>query len=681
VRPYRVAVDIGGTFTDVVLFNSETGRYTTTKVLSTPDNLATGVLAGLDGVVDDYSRVEFVAHGTTAALNAVLERRGAKTALVTTRGFRDVYEIGRGNRPDMYDIQFRKPRPLVPRKDVFEVSERVRADGSEELPVDARDVEHVIERLREGGYTSVAVCLLHSYINPEHEVAVARALSQALPGVTISTSHDVAREWREYERTSTTVLNSYIAPIIRSYLSHLGQELRARGLQGPLYIMQSNGGVMTTELASQQAIQTLLSGPVGGAIGGMAMIDILGNKNLISIDMGGTSFDVSLIIEGQPDITTETNLEGFPILSPMVNIHTIGAGGGSIAWVEAGGMRVGPQSAGADPGPACYGAGGDRPTVTDANLVLGRINPDYFLGGRMSLNEKGASRVVEEYARSLGLKPVQAAEGICRVANVKMADAIREITVRRGIDPRDFYLVAFGGAGPMHAAFIAEELEIPRVVVPASPGAFSAWGMLQTNLRYDTVRTLSAELSGVPVEGVTRLFETMDEETVAVMTRQGIEAEDIIFQRSADLRYVGQEYTVTVPFSSKDVDSESLKRLEQGFHRAHEKRYGYANTKERVEIVNLRSTGISELSPGELAPAEPVEGQPRPATTTSTYFSGRWHSTDIYSRDDLKPGHEFDGPAIVVELSSTTVVPPGSRARVDRFGNLEILLGEVEDHE
>jgi N-methylhydantoinase A len=672
-----MAVDIGGTFTDVVAIDPATGVVRTGKVLSTPADLSDGIMEGV-GHLTRPERIGFFVHGTTAGLNAVLERRGARVALVTTEGFKDVYEIGRSNRPDMYNLFYRRPAPLVRRRDVFEVPERVAADGTVVRPLSSDDLMPLVRRLREGGYESVAVCLLHAYANPAHERLVGRVLEAELPGVPVSLSHQIAREWREYERTSTTVVNAYIAPIVQHYLQRLSERLREGGYGRELYIMQSNGGVMTAAAARRQPVQTLFSGPVGGAVGCAAVGRMTADSHLIGIDMGGTSFDVSLVVDGQADVVTEVSLDGFPILMPAVDIHTIGAGGGSVARVEAGGLRVGPQSAGADPGPACYGRGGDQPTVTDANLVLGRIAPDYFLGGAMPLDASAAHRVLERLAARLGLSVVRLAEGMVDVVNTSMANAIRALTVHRGIDPRAFTLVAFGGAGPLHAAFLAQELGIPRVVVPASPGTFSAWGMLQADLRHGLVRSFYRALEQTAAGDVEQTYRALEREGAQILRDEGVDSGHMRFVRTADMRYVGQEYTLSVPLPSP-VDDRSLADLATRFHDAYEQRYGHRNVAESIEFVALRVMAVGVL------PALPLPRRDRerrgpapPAATRRVVFGGEAVPTGVYRRETLGPGQTLPGPAIVEEPSCTTVIPPGGQATVDAWGQIVLTVPRPE---
>ena len=466
---YRVSMDIGGTFTDVVAYDEQAGTYAAGKASTTPHDLTEGVFEALAQVVADVSEIGFFVHGTTVGLNAFLQRRGERVLLLATRGVGDAYQIARGNRTKLYELHYRKPAPLVTRRDTIEITGRLDWQGTELEPLDEDQVRAAGRRARDEGFGAVAACFLFSYLNPAHELRAEAILREELADLPISLSHRIAAEWREYERTSTAVLDAYTGRTVRAYLERLEEQLGERGLDAPLHVMQSSGGVVTAHSARERPVQTLLSGPVGGTMGLVALSRLLDRPNLIGVDMGGTSFDVSLVIGGRPEITTETSLEGLPLLMPIVNIHTVGAGGGSLASEEAGGLRVGPQSAGADPGPACYGRGGGEPTVTDANLVLGRIAPESFAGGRISLDTNAAQRATAGIAPKLGLEPSQLAEGILEVINAKMAQAIRTLTVAQGIEPRDFALAAFGGAGPMHAAFLAARSS--RSVRSSSPAS------------------------------------------------------------------------------------------------------------------------------------------------------------------------------------------------------------------
>ena len=665
---YRVAMDIGGTFTDFVMIDEGSQVTSTGKTSTTPASPEQGVLEGLTQVVPELPAISFIVHGTTVGLNAFLERKGTRVLLVMTAGLRDAYSIARHDRKELYTLRYRKPERLVPRRDVYEVTERLRWDGSVDTAFDPSSLEPLIAAIKTNDIEAVAVCLVHAYVNPQHELEARQVLQRECPGLSVTLSHEIAREWREYERASTAVLNAYVAPRVEGYLRNLESELSDRGVEATLHVMQSNGGITTAAKARQQPVQTLLSGPVGGTIGGAALSRAIDRPNLLCIDMGGTSFDLSLIVDGRPTVSTETELEGLPILMPLVDIHTIGAGGGSLAWLEAGGLRVGPQSAGAMPGPACYGRGGTDPTVTDANLFLGRLDPEFFLGGRMRLDEQAAESALHSIAEEIGLDDTSFAEGMLAIVNANMADAMRTITVKQGIDPRDFSLVAFGGAGPMHATWLAQELEIREVIVPWSPGTFSAWGMLQTDIRHDVVRSFYRPVAELEGNVVAEVFAELQGEAAELLASEAIGADDHYFARSADMRYVGQEYTVNVPIGG-NVD---LAKIEESFHDGHRVRYGHSTPGAPVEFVNLRLAGFGRIA-GEAAPFRaPDEELDSVAGTRRATFDGASLDTAVHHRDRLRPGAEFAGPAVIEEQSSTTVVPPRHSMKVDELGNLLI---------
>lgn len=668
----RVGVDIGGTFTDAVAIDDR-GNIRTAKALTTPGRLHDGVLAAVDALGVDWDDISTFIHGTTAGLNAFIERRGARVALLTTRGFRDVYELGRANRPEMYNVRYRPPAPLVPRSSIFEVDERLAADGVELKPVDESAVRSLVKRLAEVGYDAVAVCLLHAYADASHERTVATLVREEAPSLSVVCSHDVAPEWREYERTSTTVLSAYVAPIVERYLEHLEVRLGERGLRGPLRVMQSNGGVMTAAVARSKPIQTLFSGPVGGTIAGVAVSRDLREQlpadELICVDMGGTSFDVSLVVDGSAEVEAEATLEGHPILAPSVAIHTIGAGGGSVGHVAGGGLRVGPRSAGAEPGPACYGSGGEEPAITDANVHLGRIPTVARLAGGMALDDAAAATALERVGSELGLDTARLAAGMVAVADAAMANAIREITVERGIDPRTFSLVAFGGAGPLHAASIADELDIDTVVVPADPGVLSAYGMLQSDTRHDAVQNFFVRVAEVAPTAVAAALGDLEERARLLLKEDGVDADAIVLEPSADLRYSGQEYTVTIPFDVSGGVEEALIAIPERFAAAHDARYGHSNPDEAVEFVNLRMAAIGRI---QRPPRRALESGslPEPIAVERTWFDSEPLDTPVYDRDGLPADAALDGPSIVLEDECTTLVPPGWRLRVSAQGHL-----------
>ncbi len=661
---YRVSADIGGTFTDIVIEPSD-GPVYVGKVATTPQNPANGVVNGIKELVPDLADVEFFVHGTTVGLNAFLERKGERVLLVATAGMGDAFTIARGNRHTLYELRYRKPAQLVARRDIHEVRGRLSWDGKEIAPLEAGDFDAIIDKVKAQGINAVAVCLLHAYAHPQHERKAREILTQALPGVSISLSHEIAREWREYERGSSAVMNAYVAPVVERYLSSLQEDLGALDMPATVHIMQSSGGVTTAASARERPVFTLLSGPVGGTIAGTALAKATGRPNLLCVDMGGTSFDLSLVIEGRANATLETELEGLPLLMSIVDIQTIGTGGGSIAWLEGKAMRVGPHSAGSVPGPACYGRGGTQPTVTDANLYLGRLGAKSLLGGDMSLDQAAAAKAIELVAPEAGLEPVAFAEGILAISNAAMADAMRTITVSQGVDPREFTLVAFGGAGPMAAVFLAQELDIKEVLVPRFPGTFSAWGMLQTDLRHDLSRNFFHPANDSAIGEMLEQFDALEASGAEAVKREGIGDDNLRFVRSADMRYVGQEYTINVALA-KDTD---IAACIDDFHAAHKKRYGHSNTRAPVEFVNLRVAALGLLAKyaggaRKQSDAAAIIGQ------RDIVFDSKTYATPIVARDHLPAGYEATGPIIVEEQSATTVVPPDWSAHIDEQGNL-----------
>ena len=664
---YRVAVDIGGTFTDVVVADTETHAVRVGKVATTPHDIAEGVVAGVRGLVADPHDISYFVHGTTVGLNAFLERKGARVLLIMTAGYRDAYLIARGDRKQMYSMRYRKPQPLVTRADLHEVRERMRWDGAIIEPLHADDLEPIIRKLKDEEIASVAVCFLHSYVNPEHECQAADILRRAIPDLSITLSHEIAREWREYERASTAVMNAYVSPAIEKYLGALEERLQTLGLSVPLQVMQASGGVISAKTARRLPINTLLSGPVGGSIGGVALSEATGRPNLLCVDMGGTSFDMSLVVNGEAVARTSTAIQGLPLLIPMVDVQTIGAGGGSVAWLESGYLRVGPESAGAEPGPACYRRGGDRATVTDANLLLGRINPANFLGGRMALDEAAAAAAIGRIAEVLNLKPVTLAEGILSVINAKMADAMRTITIEHGLDPRAFSLVAFGGAGPMHAAWLAEALDIPEVIIPWSPGTFSAWGMLRTDLRIDLNKLFFHSASEVPEALLEQEYRALEQEGAAELSLEGILPEHMYYARSADMRYLGQEHTLNVRITSSDPD-----QVASAFHSQYQARYGHSTPADPIEFVNIRVEAYGEVERTSVKPTlSQLSGGSQVGTRLVT-FAGVAYDTPTHRRDRMGEGSSCQGPAIIEEETATTVVPPGYDVLTDAIGNLII---------
>jgi N-methylhydantoinase A len=668
---YRIAADIGGTFTDLVLLD-ERGTMRVDKTPSTPNDFTRGVLRGVARILDggDLHAVDTFVHGATVVLNALLQLRLPRTALVTTRGFRDVLEIMRTNNPRMYDLQYVKPQPLVPRELRLEVSERVRHTGEVLVPLDEADVRRAARELAESEVAAVAVCLLHAYANPTHERRVGAILAEEMPDARICLSSEVAPEWREFERTSTTCVNAATTPIIEAYLQRLATQLQKEGLQHDLLVMQSSGGVMTSAAACRWPVRTVMSGPSGGVVGALELARELGLQNVVTIDIGGTSSDMGVIAGGRAITVDESTVgNGWPILAPMIEILSIGAGGGSIAWLDRGGaLRVGPQSAGADPAPVCYGRGGTKPTVTDANLVLGLIDPEYFLGGEMALDINAARAALEQrVAEPLGLDLLEAAYGIVRIVNTTMARAMRSILIERGHDPRDYVLMAFGGCGGLHAGALLRELGIPRALVPNNPGALSAIGMLGTDFRHDRARTLVRALDELDYAEVERTFAELEEEATTALRNDGVGHEVMVLSRSVDLRYVGQEYSLNVAWSARDG-------LGDAFHVAHRRVYGYATPEFDVQLVGLRVVAVGRtgrLSLPRIAARR--SGALEPGRVRAAVFDGSgFVETPSYHVDDLCAGDRFAGPAIVEDPRSTMLVLPGQFASVDEWRNLQI---------
>jgi len=669
-----VGVDVGGTFTDAVSYDDASGELRWAKAPSTPAEPARGVLAALARNDTDLAAAERFVHGITIGTNAILERKGAAVWMLTTQGFRDTLEIARTNRTVLYDIKTLKQPPLVPRRRVIEIDERVLADGTVLRALDLLEVREKTELLKNEQPAALAVCFLHSYRSPAHEEQAAALARELLPGWFVCHSAGVLPEMREYERFNTAALNAYIGPVTQRYLEALSSSLRGRGYRGAVYLMTSSGGIVTAERAARFPVHTVLSGPAGGVAAALHLGGSLGLKKIITYDMGGTSTDVCLIEDLKVPVTSEQFIDGLPIRTPQIEINSVGAGGGSIAWIDSGPiLKVGPRSAGADPGPACYGQGGAEPTVTDANLAIGRLSPSLKLAGSVALDESLARNAVERVARAFEMDPAQAAEGIVKIAVARMVSAIKEISVARGYDPREFVLTAFGGAGPMHAAFIAEELDIARVLVPLRPGNFCAFGALISDIRHDHLRTHRVELSGADAGELERAFARMEGEAREAMIAEGMPRSRVAVLRSAGMRYLGQSWDLVVRFPEKIPALEELERL---FHEAHEKRYGYRSA-DPVEIVSLRVSAIGEVAKPTLA--EWAQGGSLEAAlreTRQVYFAGSMRPVPVYVRDRLPRAARLAGPAIVEEMGAVTVVPPGWRLEVGRLGELHLLRGE-----
>jgi len=677
---YRLSTDVGGTFTDGVLLDEETGKITTSKVSSTPENPAVGTIEGIERFDVPLREVSFLSHGTTVVINALIEGKGAKTALVTTRGFRDVLEIGRSNRTEMYDALYSKPQPLVPRYLRLEVGERIDADGNVLEPLDRDELAGKIDLLKREKVQSIAVCLLNAYANPQHEIEIGAFLRERLPGVTVSLSHLITRRYYEFERTSTTTQNAYVMPVVRRYLNDLEEDLKSRQFEQVLQIMQSNGGVMAASVARDIPIAMVESGPAGGAIGAAQLAKLSGFENVISYDMGGTTAKTSIITGGLPETTEQYAVEGRPILLPVVDLREIGAGGGSIAWIdEAGAMHVGPQSAGAVPGPACYQRGGAEPTVTDANLELGILDPEYFLGGGMAISKPLAHDAIKTVADHFDLSVDEAALGIIKIVNTNMSGLLQSMTVKRGYDPREFVMVAFGGAGPIHATAIARELRIPTVIVPPYSGVFSAWGMLMADLRHDLSQTHIAPLDGADIEALGAIFRQLEDRVARVFERERIASDRIAVSYQVDLRYMGQEHTLAID-APRPITAAAKAALAQSFDETHLRVYGHNAPQERKEIVSLKVIGLGKVRKPVLeqieAGGDAPPGAARLGTRDVYVGNGRAQAFSIYRRDRLLAGNRIAGPAVIEEVTATTVVEPNQTCRVDAYGTLIISLDQ-----
>lgn len=679
----QVGVDIGGTFTDIVALGDD-GRLALTKVPTTPKDLLAGIVNAVEEVLAlagaEPGAVRRFVHGTTIATNAVLERKGAVTAVLATEGFEDVLELGRQKRSRMYDLDMDPETPtfLAPRRRRRGIRERLDARGGVLVPLDESQVRAEVARLRAAGVQAVAVCYLFSFVNPAHEQRTRELCREVAPELAVSLSSEVDPTFREYERTCVTAFDAYLGPVVRSYLAGLADALGALGVRAVPQIMRSRGGIVSAALAARQPVTLFLSGPAGGVVGAQLAAAGAGIRDFISLDMGGTSNDVAVVRDGRPVIAPEGRIGPYPVRTPMVDVNTIGAGGGSLAWLDAaGGLRVGPESAGADPGPACYGRGGGQPTVTDASLVLGYLNPENFAGGRVRLDRRAAEAAVGALAGRLGLDVVATAAGIHRVVNARMADQIRLMTIQRGHDPREFTLVLLGGAGPVHGVALAEELGIPEVLVPATPGVLSALGLLAAPVEHHHARTRPTPLAGADLGAVNACLRELDAAGRARMREEGVPADGVRVAYAADLRYAGQAYELEVPIAAP-LDAAGLAAAELAFHAVHERVYGYGRPGQPVELVNLRAVHTFPVPRPAIRPADGPGGSggaarvgERPAHFAGTGFV----PTPVFARGRLAPGTRLPGPAIVEQPDTTTVIPPGWTAHAEPSGALRIRRG------
>ena len=682
----RLAADIGGTFTDVAAFDEANGQLLLGKTLSTPRRLVDGISQGVEKAGARFADAGLFLHGSTIAINTMLERTGARTALLVTEGFRDSYEIGRINRPDSYNLFFRKHVPLVERALRFEVRERMTAAGEVLVPLNEAQVDALCERLEAEKVDAVAILLLHCYVNPVHEQRVKRIVQQRLPRAFVSASHELSQEYREFERCSTTVANAYIGPRVSRYVADIDTHIKSRQFDGAFLLVQSTGGLYQSRQAQTECVRMLESGPAAGVVGAQALCRELKLEDAVAFDMGGTTAKAGVIYGGEV-LTATTALvggynEALPIQIPMVHISEVGTGGGSIAAVDAAGaLRVGPQSAGADPGPACYALGGTRPTVTDANLALGRLAADRFLGGEMKLDEAAARRAIAEHvAEPLGLSLVEAASGILRIAVSSMSYAVKGVSTERGLDAAAFCLIAYGGAGPLHATQIAREIGMSRIIVPRAPGHFCAFGMLHSDLRYDFVRTWFVRLEAAPFDELERIYAELETEGRRAIAAAAVTPLAVTVKRAADMRYVGQEHAVTVDLPLDLFAARDRAGIKRCFDAMHELRYGTSAPDERAEIVSLRATvtGVMPKPPrtsiksGDARPVARAFTGSRPVHFRD---AGGFVDTQTFARAALLAGNRIDGPALVEEHASTTVLGPGDALEVDGLGDLVISVG------
>jgi N-methylhydantoinase A len=673
-----IGIDVGGTYTDLIAID-ERGVIAFAKSSSTPADQSVGVMAGLEelarrlklSVAHMLGATDRIVHGTTVATNALLERKGARTALLTTEGHRDVIEMREGLKPDRYDLRTPPPEPLVPRELRFGVRERLRADGSIAIALDDRSLGEAIAAIKRAGVASVAICLLHSYIDPIHEMAAAERLTRELPAISVSRSSDVLPQIKEYERVSTTIVNAYVEPLVRHYLTRLECRLVEAGFKGSLFIMLSHGGMAPVAEAARRGAGTVLSGPAGGVCGANHCADLLSISNLVPFDMGGTSTDISLISDGRASLSAEGMLAGQRIALRSLDIASIAAGGGSIASVDTGAtLRVGPESAGSVPGPACYGNDGAAPTVTDANVVLGYLDAVNFMGGSRPLDGAAADAAIDRIATSLGLSRPEAAAGIYRMINLKMADGIRLMTLRRGVDPRRFALLSFGGAAGLHAVEVARELDIGRVIVPTTASVLSAWGMLNSPLRYEVSRTHYGAGARISAEELRAIFSQLDEQAVGRLRNWF--AGDIAIERSAEMRYGEQIFEIDVPLDDIDWTAAALvEQVEDRFHRRHEELYTYASRDQEVVFVNARVAAVGRVATRGLE-AKPASSRPACALRTRRAFFGKWQDVPVYSFESLAPGQTLEGIAIIDAETTTVILNKGDRVTVNALGWLDI---------
>lgn len=670
---YLCSIDVGGTFTDYVSFDLETRQIKVWKNLTTPSEPIQGVLEGISKF-DKLTDIDQIRHGTTIATNAILERKGKRVAYLTTKGFKDIPFIQRANRKKHYDISWIKPEPLVKRRDIFEVPERLNYKGEIIEPLNEEAVIKIINEIKSNPHIeSVAICTLFSYVNPEHEIRIRNLFKKHLPDLPVSISFEVLPKWKEYERGSTTIADAYIKPIISTYVSKLKNQFNEKKITKNVGIMKSNGGVMTLEATVNAPINTAVSGPTGGVVAGKHIAELCNIDNLVTLDMGGTSTDVSIVVDGKEQFTTNFEIEwGIPIQVPMIDIRTIGAGGGSIAWIDKGGMlNVGPQSAGADPGPVCYGKGGQQPTVTDANLVLGRLNPDYFLGGSIKLDREAAYNAIEDLGKRLGKTVEQTASSIIQIANNNMVGALRMVLIEKGYDPRDFTMLGFGGAGPVHTSDLMNIVGISKAIIPVYPAQFSAVGFLLSDARVDLHRTVQMTSKKFDIVKANKIFQELKDMGRNDLLTQGYR-DNLEIRSSIEMRYLGQNYELDIPFKFNEINENNIDEIWNSFHEMHNERFGFKIDGEIMEIVNFKVTVISKTQKPSFKELERGNDTSLPKEKREVYYDDKKYLTPVYDRNQLYQGHEIMGPAIIQEEASSTVIRPDHKLYVDKYGNLHI---------
>lgn len=680
---YMIGVDVGGTFTDVTIVNTKNGEVENHKLPSTPNDPSIAIMDGIDEIINtkngDHELVSYLAHGTTVATNALIERNGERTALIVTKGFKDLIEIARQTRPSLYNLFKEKPNPIISGELRYEVEERLYADGSIRTPLNKEQLKDIIEDLKRKGINSIAICFLFSFNNYIHEKEAVEEIKRLYPSAYVTASHEIVPEFREYPRLSTTAMNAYLGPVMQEYMENFGDSVKNANIPVNPYITQSNGGIISIQESVKTPIKTAVSGPAAGVVAASHTADLTGYKNLITFDMGGTSADFSLIENGKPKVSMEREIEGLPARVPMLDINTHGAGGGSIAWLDEGGaLKVGPQSAGAIPGPAAYGKGGTLPTVTDANVVLGRLNPSAILDGKMNIDIKASERAIKKHiCDKTNLSLTEAASGILSIVNFNMSRGVRLISVEKGHSPSEFSLLSFGGGGGLHCSSLAKELNISTIIIPPSPGTFSSMGLLVSDIKSDFVRTGVLDLTDDNIEKMNKYFTEMETEGEKILVSENIKKQNRYFIRSIDMRFKGQNYELSVPIYLEELSKQNIKKVIKKFHELHEKTYGYSDKSATVEFVNYRLTACGNLPKVSLKQDSQAEDREiNPLSTRQVFFSEvevpGYYKTGIFQRSNLLVGNKIKGPAIIEQLDSTTLILPEQTAKVDPNYNLII---------